>query len=238
MNPSNMTLAGCFSCENEREAASAYLVATWWLYSLSPGSLNSRARPKSAIFRCPDELMRRFAGFRSCTQMFIHQYFYCDGSQDRRRSVDSYSSHPVYDVVVMQERHTLQKHHHVTLDLGWGQRSLGVSNDLREVREHEVKDQDEACTMREDVLQVDHLRGRMSVCVLLTSDLNMASTVTHVWVVLHLLQSLDLPQRLVGDAVLQPSQSHLLQRHRLASLRKFKFICIDGISAETSRVDI
>lgn len=58
----------------------------------------------------------------------------------------------MHDVVVMQEGHALQQHHHVSFDLGWGQRTLRVPDDLRQVREHEVKDQDEARTMREDIL--------------------------------------------------------------------------------------
>lgn len=37
-------------------------------------------------------------------------------------------------------------------------------------------------------------------------------------VVLDLLQGLDLPQSLVGDAVLQPPQGHFLQGHRLSGL--------------------
>lgn len=42
---------------------------------------------------------------------------------------------------------------------------------------------------------------------------------THVLIVLDLLQGLDLPQGLVGDAILQAPQGHLLERHDLSSLR-------------------
>lgn len=42
-----------------------YLVATWWLYCLFPSLRNTLARPKSAIFRCPVELISKLAGFKS-----------------------------------------------------------------------------------------------------------------------------------------------------------------------------
>lgn len=78
----------------------------------------------------------------------------------------------MHDVVVMQEGHALQQHHHVTFDLSRGQRSLRVPDDLREVREHEVKHQDEARPVREDVLQLHDLRRRRRRrrSVRLTSD--------------------------------------------------------------------
>lgn len=41
---------------------------------------------------------------------------------------------------------------------------------------------------------------------------------THIGIVLHLLQGLDLPQGLAGDAVLQPAQRHLLEGNDLSSL--------------------
>lgn len=81
-------------------------------------------------------------------------------------------THPVHDVVVMQEGHALQQHHHVTFDLSRGQRALRVPDDLGEVREHEVKHQDEACTVREDVFQLHHLRRKRRRSVRLTSDLS------------------------------------------------------------------
>lgn len=43
-------------------------------------------------------------------------------------------------------------------------------------------------------------------------------------VVLDLLQGLDLPEGLVGDAVLQPPQSHFLQSHRLSCLSETTLI--------------
>lgn len=43
---------------------------------------------------------------------------------------------------------------------------------------------------------------------------------TYILIVLDFLQSLDLPQRLVGDAILQPTQRHLLEGHDLASLHR------------------
>lgn len=64
----------------------------------------------------------------------------------------------MHDVVVVQEGHAFQQHHHVTFDLSRGQRSLGIPDDLREVGQHEVKHQDEARPVREDVLQLHHLR--------------------------------------------------------------------------------
>ena len=41
---------------------------------------------------------------------------------------------------------------------------------------------------------------------------------THVLIVLDLLKRLDLPQGLVGDAILQPPQGHLLEGHDLPGL--------------------
>lgn len=67
----------------------------------------------------------------------------------------------MHDVIVMQESNTLQQHDHVTFDLSWGKRSVGVPDDLRQVRQHEVKHQDEACTMREDILQLHYLKKKM-----------------------------------------------------------------------------
>lgn len=69
-------------------------------------------------------------------------------------------AHPVHDIVVMQEGHALQQHHHVTFDLRRGQRALGIPDDLREVRQHEVEHQDEARAVRKDVLQLHHLRRK------------------------------------------------------------------------------
>lgn len=43
-------------------------------------------------------------------------------------------------------------------------------------------------------------------------------SLTHILIVLDLLQGLDLPQGLVGDAILQPPQSHLLESNDLSSL--------------------
>lgn len=43
---------------------------------------------------------------------------------------EGWKAHPVHDVVVMQEGHALQQHHHVTFDLSGGQRALRVPNDL------------------------------------------------------------------------------------------------------------
>lgn len=143
-----------------------YLVATWWLYSLSPCSLNSRARPKSAIFRCPEALMRRFAGLRSYTKTHNDTHRHTSISirafnlKAQTFSRKACSSHPVYDVVLVQECHTLQKHHHVAFDLSGRQKSFGIPDDFGEVREHEVKDQEEARTMREDVLQFYYLKGQ------------------------------------------------------------------------------
>lgn len=65
----------------------------------------------------------------------------------------------MHDVVVMQEGHALQQHHHVPFDLSWGQRSLVVPDDLREVRQHEVKDQDEARPVRENIFQLHDLKS-------------------------------------------------------------------------------
>lgn len=79
----------------------------------------------------------------------------------------------MHDVVVMQEGHALQQHHHVTFDLSRGQRALRVPDDLREVGEHVVEHQDEAHTVREDVLQLHHLRRRRRSSVRLTSDLSL-----------------------------------------------------------------
>jgi hypothetical protein len=42
-----------------------YLVATWWLYCLFPTFWNTLAKPKSAIFKCPVELINKLAGFKS-----------------------------------------------------------------------------------------------------------------------------------------------------------------------------
>lgn len=65
----------------------------------------------------------------------------------------------MHDVVVMQEGHTLQQHHHVALNLGRAQRSLVVPDDFGQVRQHKVKDQDEACPMRKDILQLHDLKS-------------------------------------------------------------------------------
>lgn len=134
------------------------------------------------------------------------------------------NTHPVHDVVVMQEGHALQQHHHVTFDLSGGQRVLRVPDDLRQVRQHEVEDQDEAGPMGKDVLQLYHLkrsrrRWRWSHAAV-TSDLHPERYETHMLVVLDLLQGFDFPQSLVGDPVLQLPQSHFLQRHRLSGLTR------------------
>lgn len=51
-NINNPTSEEGIEGHKERGGASAtHLVATWWLYSLSPWLLNSRAKPKSATFR-------------------------------------------------------------------------------------------------------------------------------------------------------------------------------------------
>ena len=54
-----------------------YLVATWWLYCLFPSLRNTLARPKSAIFRCPVELISKLAGFKSFRKERIaKKYFF------------------------------------------------------------------------------------------------------------------------------------------------------------------
>ena len=54
---------------------SLYLVATWWLYCLLASLRNTLARPKSAIFKCPVELISKLAGFRSWRIATIKLFF-------------------------------------------------------------------------------------------------------------------------------------------------------------------
>lgn len=71
-------------------------------------------------------------------------------------------THPVHDVIVVQEGHALQQHQHVAFDLSRGQGAVGVPDDLRQVRHHEVKDQHEAGALREDALELHHLQAHGS----------------------------------------------------------------------------
>lgn len=54
-----------------------HLVATWWLYCRSPSLEKTRARPKSAIFKCPVELISKLAGFKSCECETINKQRNC-----------------------------------------------------------------------------------------------------------------------------------------------------------------
>lgn len=74
--------------------------------------------------------------------------------------LQSEETHPMHDVVVMQESHTLQQHDHVTFDLGWGQGAVSVPYHLREVRHHEVKDQHKAGAVGENALELHHLQRK------------------------------------------------------------------------------
>lgn len=71
----------------------------------------------------------------------------------------------MHDVVVMQEGHALQQHYHVAFDLSWGQGAIGVPYDLREVRHHEVKHQHKASAVRENALELHHLRAKRTTAL-------------------------------------------------------------------------
>lgn len=60
------------ACAHTHHTQTPYLVATWWLYSLSVTPANTLARPKSAILRWPVGLMSRFAGFKSYERIRAH----------------------------------------------------------------------------------------------------------------------------------------------------------------------
>lgn len=39
-------------------------------------------------------------------------------------------AHPVHDGVLVTESHSFQQHHHITFDLGRGERTLGIPYDF------------------------------------------------------------------------------------------------------------
>lgn len=75
-------------------------------------------------------------------------------------------THPMHDVVLVQEGHALQQHHHVAFDLSWGQGAISVPYYLREVRHHEVKHQHKAGAMREDALELHHLQAKRTTLLM------------------------------------------------------------------------
>ena len=98
---------------------------------------------------------------------------------------------PVHDVVGVEVVHPPEQHHHVALDLGLGERGLRVLDQLRQVRHHELKHEDEAQTLGEHIVQSHHVLA------------------------VQLLQSSDLSDGGLADPVLQSLHWYLLQSHGL-----------------------
>ena len=77
-----------------------YLVATWWLYCLFPSLRNTLARPKSAIFRCPVELISKLAGFKSFRKERIAMIYIF--SKKRYRSYHEFGIHALSSVYCLE----------------------------------------------------------------------------------------------------------------------------------------
>ena len=68
------TPSSYFLALNNNSGALYHRVATWWLYGRFLLPSNTLARPKSAIFSTPVELIRRLAGLRSlCIILMLWQ---------------------------------------------------------------------------------------------------------------------------------------------------------------------
>lgn len=156
-----------------------YLVATWWLYSLSPSLVNTRAKPKSAIFNCPVELISKLAGFRSWNDKARIWKHLRSSGRTRMHSINGSNNkvwyswekeailwsnvtmpHPVHNRVGMTESHPLEQHQHVAFHLGFSKRLFRVADHLGQIRQHILKYQHKPCAMRENVFQLHHLKER------------------------------------------------------------------------------
>lgn len=67
--------------------------------------------------------------------------------------------YPMHDVQWVHVSQAIQQLLQVGLDLGQSQGVLGVTNQLWQVRDHEVEDQNQTCRMWEHVTKADDLNG-------------------------------------------------------------------------------
>ena len=106
----------------------------------------------------------------------------------------------VHDVILMAKSHTVQKHCHVAFDLSFSEWAFCVSQNHRQIGEHELEGKHDTRAVGK------HIKKFHDVVML--ADL---------------LQRFDFSQCCVGDATFQPSNGHLFQRHQLACFKLLRF---------------
>ena len=63
----------------------------------------------------------------------------------------------VHDVGAVKVGHAFEQHQHVCLDVLVSQRLFHVLDHLTQICGHELEDEDETQTLREDVIETDHI---------------------------------------------------------------------------------